>query len=286
MTPDGPHQNDAWAILGVLLRKKNRHTLARPTMNARDIFEQYRSEKRGAFYPGVEVERLPHLLRHVARPPSTEGMVIFAELIFEHAGKQIEEQVAFFQQQGQAFEWKVYDFDAPPELKQLLEHRGFMQREAEAFLVIDVGDWKVPSRELSGIRIEKVTELPQLQDFVAAETAIWSEDVSWHVQKYASDLAANPEALSIYCAYDGDTPVGTGRVSFPPGSFADLNGGGVVSTMRGRGIFTALLTHRIEEAKARGFRWVAVDAGPMSLPILLKKGFQHVCWTYPMVREK
>src|SRR5688500_11446238 len=105
----------------------------------------------------------------------------------------------------------------------------------------------------------------------------------WHGEKYARALASGPAAGAIYCAYSDDTRIGTGRVTFPAGShLAELNGGGVVSAMRGRGVLSALLSRRIEEAKARGYAWVAVDAAPMSRPILLRKGFQHVCWTYPM----
>jgi GNAT superfamily N-acetyltransferase len=254
-------------------------------MNARELFDQYRAERRGAFYPGIEVEQLPHLLRHVATQSGEEGMITFAELNANDVGTHIDEQVAFFQQHEQAFEWKVYDFDSPPDLKCRLEERGFKSRDAEAFMVMNTADWVPHAPAPPGIRIQKATTLSQLRDFVAAETAIWPEVATWHVEKYAGQLAADPAALSIYCAYDGETPVATGRVSFPPGSFADLNGGGVVSTMRGRGIFSALLSRRIEEAKSRGYRWIAVDAAPMSRPILLRKGFQHVCWTYPMVRE-
>ena len=58
---------------------------------------------------------------------------------------------------------------------------------------------------------------------------------------------------------------------------------GVLPAMRGRGLYTAMLSHRIAEAKSRGYRWITIDAAPMSRPILLKKGFMHVCWTYPMI---
>ena len=88
----------------------------------------------------------------------------------------------------------------------------------------------------------------------------------------------------MYCAYVDGKPVATGRISFPAGSnFAGLWGGGVLPAMRGRGLYTAMLSHRIAEAKSRGYRWITIDAAPMSRPILLKKGFMHVCWTYPMI---
>ena len=254
-------------------------------MQSLEIFQLYRTEHAAASYPGFKVERLRNLSRHVAADEKAEGMVTFTEIVAEEAGAAIDEQIAYFERLGQAFEWKVYDFDSPPNLKTLLEQRGFAARDTEAFLALETREWNSRGREVPGIRIEKVTEVSQLRDFVAAETAVWEQDVSWHVEQYATALAADPQGLSIYCAYEGNTPVGTGRVSFPAGSFANLNGGGVVSRMRGRGIFSALLSVRIDEARARGYPWVAVDAAPMSRPILLRKGFQHVCWTYPMVRQ-
>ena len=214
-------------------------------------------------------------------------MVVFAQLDAEAPGRAIDEQIAYFQKLGQNFEWKVYDFDSPSTLKDLLAQRGFEPSDNEAFLVLKAAEWKPIGQEVPGLRIEKLTERRQLRDFVAAEEEIWSEDFSWHLEKYARDLEADSNGISIYCAYVEDIPVGTGRISFPSGSsFAELNGGGVVSRMRGRGIFSALLSRRIEEAKARGYEWLAVDAAPMSRPILLQKGFQHVCWTYPMLRPK
>jgi GNAT superfamily N-acetyltransferase len=160
-------------------------------MDALEIFQCYRTERRGQSYAGLKLEVLPYLSRYVAGIEGTEGMVVFADLKPETTGEVIDEQIAYFLRLKQDFEWKLYEFDSPPTLKHLL--------------------------------------------------------------------------------------------TFPVGSrFAELNGGGVVSTNRGRGIFSALLSRRIEEAKARGYTRVAVDAAPMSRPILLHKGFQHVCWTYPM----
>jgi GNAT superfamily N-acetyltransferase len=256
-------------------------------INAREIFQRYRAERRGQTYPGMQLEQLPRFSRYVAESAEAGGFVVFAELAPEGIEQAIKEQVAHFRQLGQRFEWKVYDFDSPPTLKQRLEEQGFRQSDAEAFLVLEPKNWNAPRGVPAGVTIEKVTSRDQLRDFVAAELAVGFEGASEHLEKYTRELAAASEMISIYCAYADGRPVGTGRVTFPAQStFADLNGGGVVADMRGRGIFTALLNRRIEEAKARGYEWIAVDAAPMSRPILLRKGFQHVCWTYPMIREK
>ena len=255
-------------------------------MTPREIFQRYRSERRGQIYAGFKLEVLPHLSRYVAQTEGATGFVMFAQLKSEDITTAIDEQVAYFRHLGQDFEWKVHDFDTPKTLRQDLEQRGFRQSDQEAFLVLDAARWIPPSRQTTDVRIERITNPQQLTGFVAAEEAIWPGDSSGHVQNYAQELATAPNAISIYCAYKDDTAVATGRVTFPvESSFAQLNGGGVLPGMRGQGIFSAMLSRRIEEAKARGYTRIAVDAAPMSRPILLRKGFQHVCWTYPMLRR-
>lgn len=255
-------------------------------MDPREVFQRYRAERRHQPYTGMTLERLPHLSRYVANIDGVAGFVAFADLPPDDCATSIDEQVAHFQRIGQTFEWKVYDFDSPPTLKSLLEERGFRAGDEEAFLVLDSTLWEAPTRELGAVRIEKITDVRQLPGFIAAEQAIWPEDRSSRLEKYTREISEDPSGISIYCGYVDDQPIATGRVSFFTGSaFAELNGGGVVSEMRGQGVFSAMLSRRIEEARSRGFRWVAVDAAPMSRPILLRKGFQHICWTYPMLHE-
>ncbi len=256
-------------------------------MDPRKIFQQYRAERRGQAYTGFTLQLLPHLSRYVPEIKGADGFVAFADLAAESLADTIQEQVAFFDGLRQNFEWKVYDFDSPGNLRDVLAASGFVPGDTEAFLVADAKSCLPSKREIPGLDIRRVTGPLELRDFVRAEQSIWPEhDLSWHIRKYTEELARDPSAVSLYCAYLNEQPVGTGRVSLPPHSaFAELNGGGVVASARGRGIFTALLNQRTAEAIARGYPWLAVDAAPMSRPILLRKGFQHVCWTYPMMHR-
>jgi GNAT superfamily N-acetyltransferase len=92
--------------------------------------------------------------------------------------------------------------------------------------------------------------------------------------------------LSIYCAYVGGEPVGTGWTEFPPDSrFPELHGGAVLESRRGRGIYSDLFAVRVDEAKKRLYDFICVDAAPMSRPILQKIGFRGVCATVPMRKK-
>jgi GNAT superfamily N-acetyltransferase len=52
---------------------------------------------------------------------------------------------------------------------------------------------------------------------------------------------------------------------------------------RGRGLYTALLAARVQEARRLGASYATVDAGPMSLPILRRLGFQPLTVATPCI---
>ncbi len=87
----------------------------------------------------------------------------------------------------------------------------------------------------------------------------------------------------MFCAYAGQQAIGTGWTDYPAHSrFPELHGGAVLPEWRGRGVYAALFERRFAQARARGFEWMAVDASPMSRPILESMGFMPVCETWPM----
>lgn len=255
-------------------------------MQPRDLFQQHRSEFRGRPCAGFTVEVFPDLCRGTALNAGEEGWVTSATLDPSTAGERIEEQIQYFERIGQAFEWKLFDFDTPASLKQLLEARGFGCDAPEAFLVLALDTWSDDRRAPVEVRIEKLRDEPGIRDFVAVQETVWNQSRPSDFARYRRELHATPDLTSFYCAYVGDQPVSAGRIEFPAGlSFASLWTGSVIPALRGRGIYSALLAARLKEARARGYRYVTVDAAPMSRPILLRKGFQHICWTYPMRRQ-
>ena len=162
--------------------------VTRSLMDSHDIFQRYRSERRRESYAGYRLELLPHLSRYVAEIPGAQGMVVFAQLDAENSGRTIDEQITYFQEIGQNFEWKVYDFDSPSTLKHLLAERGFEPDENEAFLVLKAAEWKPIDHHVPGVRIERITGRHQLRDYVSAEEEIWSEDFSWHLDSVSYSI--------------------------------------------------------------------------------------------------
>jgi GNAT superfamily N-acetyltransferase len=134
-------------------------------------------------------------------------------------------------------------------------------------------------------RIQPVLAKAGLNDIAAVQEQVWSRKFDWLVEQLLQTMERSPQKLSIYCAYAGDKPIGTGWTEFPEGSiFPEIHGGAVLSEWRGQGVYSELYNVRMAEARARGYNYLTVDATPMSRPILEKLGFQYVCHTIPMRR--
>ena len=252
-------------------------------MNPLALFQQHRAEFRGRPCPWFKVEVFPDLCRGTAENDGEEGWISAVDLDPATAGARIDEQIRYFARLGQAFEWKLFDFDTPASLRELLEARGFGCEEREAFLALALDTWTDDPRIPPSVRLERTHDDDDLREFVSVQEAVCEKSSPTDLARYGRELHATPDTTSFYCAYADNQPVAGGRIEVPAGrSFASLWNGSVVRAMRGRGVYSALLATRLREAKARGYRFVTVDAAPMSRPILLRKGFQHICWTYPM----
>jgi GNAT superfamily N-acetyltransferase len=130
--------------------------------------------------------------------------------------------------------------------------------------------------------IRRITTPEGVEDVLKVETQVWPEDFDWLRHRLTTLLRENPEQVSIYVAYVDNLPVSAGWTRFPSkGHFASLWGGSTLEAYRGRGLFTALVAVRLQEARQRGFHFLTVDASPMSRPILEKLGFQLMALSYP-----
>lgn len=248
-------------------------------MNPREVFERYRRHQSECDHPGFVREARAEFVRLTPTTPGGEGFIQLARLTHANVDAAIEEQRAYFAALGIGFEWKHHDFDTPDNLRERLLSHGFKPGSTEALMVLDVPahpPWqgKLPP----GVRIERITSVAGIPDVVEAHDR--ANDEPW--PPLAARLEAAFEITAIFCAYDGDTPIGSGWVEFPTGSeFTEIHGGAVVREYRGRGIYSALFDARVQEARRRGSRYIVVDAGPMSRPILLRKGFEFICETTP-----
>ena len=249
-------------------------------------------QRQNITYPDARREALPGLVRHVARDKGGEGTVLFSQFNAEEADARIDAQIAYFAGIGQDFEWKVFDYDTPPDLATRLAKRGFELEEVEAIMVLDLVNAPAKLFQPVAHMIRKITTHEELAVLIELEEEIWGEDFGGLAHYLEGILSDNPQCMSIYLAYVEDRPVSAAWIYFPDGSqFASLWGGSTLAQYRHQGLYTALLAIRTQEARTRQVRFLTVDASPLSRPILEKFGFVKLAestpckWRNPQLRE-
>jgi GNAT superfamily N-acetyltransferase len=108
---------------------------------------------------------------------------------------------------------------------------------------------------------------------------------SYELPGWTAPLAANVvgrAGWSCYVAYDGDSPAGTGAL-YVCGGVGWLGFGATLPQFRGRGVQSAILAARIEDARIRGCSTVVTETGELaegrpatSYRNILRAGFREV----------
>jgi GNAT superfamily N-acetyltransferase len=225
-------------------------------------------------YPGYQKEKTASVIRHVSLT-SEPGFVIFSELDDVHADAVIDEQITYFRKLKQPFEWKVFDYDQPLDLKEKLRAKGFTIEEPEALMLFDLieGDslQKIPVRS----EIKHITTEQGIWDIVRLEDEVWGDSHQELGERLIRDLHNDIEELFVYAAYvDGKAVSAAWMYLHEDTPFASLWGGSTLPEYRKKGYYISLLGIRALEAAARGYQILMVDASSMSQPILEKHGFK------------
>ena len=239
------------------------------------IFDQNRKN------PGVSFEVTKYVVRQVGKN-GREGMVYYSCYPPEKLVQGINEQINYFSNLQQDFEWKVFEHDHPKNLKESLVNLGFIAEEPEAFLVLDLGNIPTELKANETVDVKQLKSLEDLKDYEKVSTAIWGKE---HQDSLRKEFIEHPEKVSLYVAYIKNEPVSISRLCFDDEqpNFAGFFGGSTLPQYRGQGIYTSLVFARIKEAINKGYQYGYVDALPTSEPILKKLGFTKLSTSCPLV---
>jgi GNAT superfamily N-acetyltransferase len=252
-------------------------------MNTHDILALYDQDERfNASVPGMRREVDGPVVRLVMEEEA-QGLsfVSYSRLTEANAGETIARQVATFRELGRNFEWTLYGHDQPADLGVRLAAAGLEAEETGSLMVLELAE--APPRLLAPVTagVRRLAELSELETVRALLETVWEEPFAWFIPRMSRYLA--PEGyVSIYVATVDEQPASAAWVFFPTGSrFASLFGGTTLEPYRGRGLYTALLAVRVQEAIRRGYQFLHIDAGDMSRPIVQKHGFSLLVETTP-----
>jgi GNAT superfamily N-acetyltransferase len=205
-------------------------------------------------------------------------------------GARVTDELAWFKSRGaKSLYWKVYAHDEPSELVQALLDAG-AEREDESLLhMVSVAAVLQGTRMPSALAVHASSQSELLPRATAVWNEVWPDSAEENVQfsevyaKALDDSAARGEVPGV-CFFtateahvapaEAGTALGAAYIIHPPQSpVALLCGGAVREAARGRGVYGALLRARAEWAQARGIEHLAIEASPMSQPIVQKLGF-------------
>jgi hypothetical protein len=226
--------------------------------------------------PAYRLERAAGAVFYVGPTPDAHhNTVEFSSLDEASADGCIDAVIARFAALKHGTEWKVHGHDRPADLGARLLARGFERAGRETLMVLNIGAEATAAPAPAGIDIRQIQDSAALADLVAVETEVWGEDESWLGEALAGEMTRDPQSIAIFIAYEGAKPVSTGWIRFHGSrAFATLWGGSTLAAYRSRGIYRRLVALRAGLARARGVRYLAVEASDDSRPILERNRFR------------
>lgn len=253
----------------------------------RELLNKYHKELRvNAQTTGFRREATSHVVRHISEYDD-RGFILASSLTEQNARSVIQAEKEYFKQIGQPFEWKLFSYDSPSNLKELLLAEGFKEDEEEALLVLDLTiDKDLLDRQIPA-ELKEITDENGVKDIVRLMDEIWQEKHDSLGKRLWQDKQQHPDDLFLYGIYDGNQLVsGAWMYLEKESSFASLWGGATQPAYRGRGYYKDLVAARAKKASEYDYSFLTVDARPMSRPILERLNFQLLAYTYGMLSPK
>ncbi|MFC7063289.1 GNAT family N-acetyltransferase [Halobacillus seohaensis] len=243
-----------------------------------DIFhKELRVQANALGYKRIETN---HVVKHISEH-NEAGFILASNLDGTNARKVIRDQVDYFKELGQRFEWKVYSYDKPDNLMEILIEEGFEAEEREALMVLEITENTALLYKPVPLHLVEISGREGIGEIISLLDEIWNESHAELGERLWRDKQNDTDSLFLYGIYEDDHLVSAAWMYFEMNSsFASLWGGATRTNYRGKGYYTSLLTARAKKALEKGYGVLTVDARPMSRPILEKDGFVCLAYTY------
>jgi GNAT superfamily N-acetyltransferase len=197
--------------------------------------------------------------------------VIYSRLDEAAAEAVVRDTIRDYAAHGLPFRWCVGPPSQPAGFGALLDRYGFTWQDGRG-MAVDPAAW-TPGR--ARFAIEVVTRA-NVEEYVVAVATGWELELD--IAARCSDIlrALDTGRFHFVMARAGGAITGTAGYVVKPRS-AYLIGGNVLAPYRGRGIYRALIDHRLERIRALGISLAVTQAREAtSAPILAALGFETV----------
>jgi hypothetical protein len=201
------------------------------------------------------------------------------------ADQRIAETIEYHRSRNIGFQWWVSPFDTPSDLRERMERQGMVLAGDAAMMArLGLDDLDISiSPEVQVERLDKPDEAT-----IDEMLRVMQVCFNWPDSQVEENRPGMIERLSMpqfrekevyFLARLNDRIVAHGRLILESG-IAYLGGSGVLPEFRGRRVYGTLLRRRLEEAQQRGYHVAAINAEPLSRPIVLKYGFKEYSRIY------
>jgi predicted GNAT family N-acyltransferase len=203
----------------------------------------------------------------------------------EEADRRIEEAIAYHRERNIGFQWWVSPYDTPSDLRERLEKHGLvLAGDAATMARLGLEELDIPTNS------DVTVEVMNGYDEAAIEAALHIAMVcfNWTQQQVDQQRPGLVEHMRDerfrdrevnYLARVKGQPAGFGRVQFR-GGVAYLGGAATLPEFRGQRVYSTLLRRRLEYSHTHGYYLAAVNAEPLSRPILARYGFKEYSRVY------
>ncbi len=203
----------------------------------------------------------------------------------EEADRKIEETIAYYRERNIGFQWWVNPLDTPTDLRERLERHGLiLAGDAATMAHTQLDRLEIPVN--AQVEIEVMDGYNE--DSIEAMLRIMMTCFNMPAEEVAQlrtgwvERMRDPTDRKVntsYLARLNGQPAGFGRLSLR-GGLGYLSGGAVLPEFRGRHVYSTLLRRRLEDARAQGYHIVAIQAEPLSRPIVARCGFKEYARSY------
>ena len=159
----------------------------------------------------------------------------------------------------------------------LLVH-GFSAEEPATLMGLDLNSVQSEDTKLIDTSIcISVSDKQGIKDAISVQKKVWGGDCLAQEAHLIRLKEESPEQIHIYVIYQDSQPVSSAWLMCHPNSpFGSIWAGNTLVDYRGRGFYSTLLLKRIQDAKAKGLKYLCIHASKMSQPIVAKQGFEFI----------
>ena len=203
----------------------------------------------------------------------------------EEADRRIEDIIAYHRERDIGFQWWVTPHDTPSDLRERLEKHGLvLAGDALTMALLGLDDLDIPTNP--DVTIELLDGYDEAAiDAIAHITMVcfnWTQAQvderrpGW-IERMRDERFREREGN--FLARLKGQPAGYGRVMLQAG-IAYMGGAGTLPEFRGQKVYSTLLRRRLEFARERGYQLAAINAEPLSRPIVARYGFKEYSRVY------